>query len=95
VPTVNEVRKPDGIAVDYVPSSMRCLATYADLKDKFPDQQAKLFDTYKKVLADPEFVAKAKKQGIAADWLGPEKSLAQIKAAYAIMDRYKDLLGKL
>jgi putative tricarboxylic transport membrane protein len=95
VPTVNEVLKPDGIVVDFVPSSMRALIAPADLREKYPERRAKLFDTYKKVLADPEYVAKANKQGISADWLGPEESLAQIKAAYAILDRYKDLLTKL
>ena len=95
VPTVNEVLKPDGITVDFVPSSMRALIAHAALREKYPERRAKLFDTYKKVLADPEYVAKANKQGISADWLGPEKSLAQIKAAYAILDRYKELLNKL
>ena len=42
VPTVNEVLKPDGITVDFVPSSMRGLITYADLKAKHPDQYTKL-----------------------------------------------------
>ena len=64
VPTVNEVLKPDGIIVDFVPSSMRALITYADLEEKYPDRCAKLFDAYKKVLHDPEFIAKAKKQDI-------------------------------
>ena len=83
--------KPDGITVDFVPSSMRALIAHADLREKYPERRAKLFDTYKKVLADPEYIAKANKQGISADWLGPEKSLAQINAAYAILDRYKEL----
>lgn len=95
VPTVNEVLKADGITVEFVPSSMRGLITYADLKEKHPDQYAKLTAAYEKVLHDPDFIAKAKKQEIGADWLGPEKSLAQIKAAYAIFDKYKDLLTKL
>ncbi len=95
VPTVNEVLKPDGITVEFVPSSMRGLITYVDLKEKHPDQYAKLTAAYEKVLHDPDFIAKAKKQEIGADWLGPEKSLAQIKAAYAIFDKYKDLLTKL
>ncbi len=95
VPTVNEVLKPDGLTVDFVPSSMRALITYADLKEKHPDQYAKLTAAYEKVLHDPDFIAKAKKQEIGADWLGPEKSLAQIKAAYAIFDKYRDLLTKL
>ena len=95
VPTVNEVLKPDGITVDFVPSSMRALIAHADLREKYPERRAKLFDTYKKVIADPEYIAKANKQGISADWLGPEESLAQIKAAYAILDRYKELLNKL
>ena len=40
------------------------------------------------MLTDPAFIAKAEKQGI-ADWLGSEKSMEKIKAAYAIFDRYK------
>ncbi len=95
VPTVNEVLNSDGITVDFVPSSMRGLITYADLKEKHPDQYERLHSAYEKVLHDPAFIAKAEKQGIGADWLGPEKSLAEIKAAYAILDRYKDLLNKL
>jgi tripartite-type tricarboxylate transporter receptor subunit TctC len=95
VPTVDEVLKPDGISVDSVPSSLRCLITYGDLQEKYPEQYARLYDAYAKVLKDPDYIAKATKQGIAVDWLGPEKSLAQIKAAYAIFDRYKDLLTTL
>ncbi len=92
-PTVNEVLKSYGVTADFVPSSMRALITYADLKDKHPDQYAKIHDAYRKVLNDPAFIAKAKKQGIGADWLGTEQSLAKIKAAYAIFDKYKTLLS--
>lgn len=92
-PTVNEVLKADNVTVDFVPSSMRALITYADLKEKHPDQYARLHDVYQKVLHDPEFIAKAKKQGIATDWLGAEASLQKIKAAYAIFDRHKALLS--
>ena len=85
--------KPIMSTVDFVPSSMRALITYADLKEKHPDQYARLHDVYQKVLHDPEFIAKAKKQGIATDWLGAEASLQKIKAAYAIFDRHKALLS--
>lgn len=91
-PTVSDVLKPDGVTVEFVPSSMRALITYADLKAKQPDQYVKLHDTYKKILHDPGFIAKAKKQGVGTDWLGAEKSLEKIKAAYAIFDKYKTLL---
>ena len=73
---------------------MRALITYADLKEKYPDRYARLRGTYEKILHDPEFFAKAKKQGVGTDWLGPEQSLAQIKAAYAIFDQYKSLLNQ-
>ena len=91
-PTVNEALKSDNVTVEFVPSSMRALVTYADLREKNPEQYAKLHDTYEKLLHDPAFIAKAKKQGIATDWLGAEKSLEKIKAAYAIFDRHKALL---
>lgn len=91
-PTVNDVLKADGVTVDFVPSSMRALITYSDLKEKHPDQYSKLYDAYKKLLHDPAFVAKAKKQGIGTEWLGTTKSLEKIKAAYAIFDKYKALL---
>ena len=93
-PTAEEVLKTEGISAEFVPSSMRALITYADLKEKHPDQYGKLVGAYQKVLHDPEFLAKAKKLGIGTDWLGPEKSLAEIKAAYAIFDRYKNLLNQ-
>jgi putative tricarboxylic transport membrane protein len=92
-PTVNDVLKSGNVAVEFVPSSMRALITYADLKAKYPDRYARLHDAYKKLLHDPDFIAKAKKQGIATDWLGAEKSLEKIKAAYAIFDRHKALLS--
>jgi putative tricarboxylic transport membrane protein len=92
-PTVSDVLKPDGVNVDFVPSSMRALVTYADLKQKHPDQYSKLHDTYKKILHDPNFIAKAKKQGVGTDWLGEQKSQDKIKAAYAIFDKYKSLLS--
>jgi putative tricarboxylic transport membrane protein len=95
VPTVNEVLKGDGVTVDFVPSSLRCLVAYGELPKKYPDQYTRLLAAYRKVLADPDYTAKAAKQGIAADWVGPEQSLAQIKAAYAVFDRYKGLLTKL
>ena len=91
-PTVNEVLAAYGVTVDFVPSSMRALITYADLKDKHPDQYARLRGAYEKVLHDPDYIAKAKKQGVATDWLGEEKSLEKIKAAYAIFDKHKALL---
>ena len=92
-PTVNDVLKSDGVTVDFVPSSMRALISYADLKEKHPDQYSRLHDAYKKVLHDPGFIAEAKKQGIGTDWLGAAKSLEKIKAAYAIFDKYKILLS--
>ena len=91
-PTVNDVLKSNGITVDFVPSSMRALVTYADLKQKYPDRYTKLHETYKRILHDPEYIAKAKKQAIETDWLGEEQSLEKIKAAYAIFDKYKVLL---
>jgi putative tricarboxylic transport membrane protein len=93
-PTVNEVLKAEGINAEFVPSSMRAVITYADLKDKHPDQYERLRGAYEKVLHDPEFIAKAKKAGIGAEWLGPDKSMAAIKSAYAIFDRYKNLLNE-
>ena len=77
VPTANDVLKPEGITVDFVPSSMRALITYADLKEKYPDRYARLRDAYKKILHDPEFFAKAKSKASAPTGSGPEKSLAQ------------------
>lgn len=92
-PTASDVLKAEGITATFVPSSMRALITYADLKEKHPDQYARLHDAYKKVLHDPDFIAAAKKQGIGTDWLGAAKSLEKIKAAYAIFDKYKTLLS--
>ena len=91
-PTVSSVLKTYGVTVDFVPSSMRALVTYADLKAKHPDQYARLHDAYRKVLHDPAFIATAKKQGIGTDWLGEAKSLAEIEAAYAVFNRHKSLL---
>ncbi len=93
-PTAGDVLKSEGITATFVPSSMRALITYADLKQKYPDRYERLRSTYEKILHDPEFLAKAKKQGVGTDWLGPEQSLAQIKAAYAIFDQYKSLLNQ-
>lgn len=92
-PPVNAVLKADGVTVDFVPSSMRALVTFADLKQKHPDRYGRLHDAYVKVLHDPAFVAKAKKQGIATDWLGSARSLEKVKAAYATFDKYKALLN--
>jgi putative tricarboxylic transport membrane protein len=92
-PTVNDVLKSYGANLEFVPSSMRALVTYADLKEKHPDQYSRLHDTYAKLLSDPSFIAKAKKQGIATDWLGTEKSMAAVQAAYATFDKYKALLA--
>ena len=93
-PTAGDILKAEGVTAVFVPSSMRALITYADLKEKYPDRYARLRGAYEKVLHDPEFLAKAKKQGVGTDWLGPERSLAQIKAAYAIFDQYKNLLNQ-
>ncbi|HEX4408806.1 MAG TPA: tripartite tricarboxylate transporter substrate binding protein [Xanthobacteraceae bacterium] len=93
-PTVNEVLKDDGLSAEFVPSSMRAVITYADLKDKHPDQYERLRGAYEKVLRDPEFQEKAKKAGIGAEWIGPDKSMAVIKSTYAIFDRYKSLLNE-
>jgi len=93
-PTASDVLKAEGITATFVPSSMRALITYADLKEKYPDRYERLRGVYEKILHDPEFLAKAKKQGVGTDWLGPEQSLAQIKAAYAIFDQYKSLLNQ-
>ena len=93
VPTVNDVLKSYGITVEFVPSSMRALIAHAELKQKYPERHAKLLAAYTKVLHDPAFIAKAEKQGIATDWLGSDKSMEKIKAAYAIFDRFKTLLS--
>ncbi len=91
-PTVSDELKADNATVDYVPSSMRALITYADLKTRHPDQYARLHDAYRKVLQDPAYLASAKKQGIGTDWLGQEKSLAEVTSAFAVFDRHKALL---
>ena len=84
--------KPTMSRSNSVPSSMRALVTYADLREKIPGTTRQAPRTYEKLLHDPAFIAKAEKQGIATDWLGAEKSLEKIKAAYAIFDRHKALL---
>ena len=93
-PTAADILKSEGITATFVPSSMRALIIHADLKEKYPDRYERLRSTYEKILHDPDFLAKAKKQGVGTDWLGPEQSLAQIKSAYAIFDQYKSLLNQ-
>ncbi|MDE2334040.1 MAG: hypothetical protein KGK10_05825 [Rhodospirillales bacterium] len=91
-PTVSSVLKTYGVTVDFVPSSMRAVITYADLRTRHPHQYARLHDAYRKVLHDPAFLATARKQGIGTDWLGEQKSKAEIEAAYAVFNRHKALL---
>ena len=59
-----------------------------------PDRYETLVAAYKAVVESPEYVESAKKAGLGADWVGPEKSQAMVDDAYAALARYSDVVKK-
>ncbi|TFF21873.1 tripartite tricarboxylate transporter substrate binding protein [Jiella endophytica] len=58
----------------------------------YPDRYKKLLDAYKAVVEDPDYKASAKKAGVGADWVGPEKSQAMVDDAYKALSSYADVV---
>ncbi|MBK1624297.1 Bug family tripartite tricarboxylate transporter substrate binding protein [Afifella marina] len=92
-PTLNEALSDEGVTVPPLVGSMRGLAAHATFKEKYPERFQRMTDAYEAALEDPEFVESLKKQGIGAEWLGPEKTTEIIKSNFEILKRFNDVAG--
>ncbi|HEY8369325.1 MAG TPA: tripartite tricarboxylate transporter substrate binding protein, partial [Thermodesulfobacteriota bacterium] len=91
-PTINEALEPYGVTVPVVSGSVRALVAPAGFKAKDPKGFQRLVDAYKKVLANPEFQAWLKTNGMDGVWLGPERTTEIIKANFEVLRKYQHLL---
>ena len=95
LPTVSSVLKGFGSSnPDFVPSSLRAIIAPADFKQHYPDRYKKLLAAYQKVVQNPQFIADSAKKGIAVQWEGPAKSLAEVEQAFTVFNKYKDLVSQ-
>jgi len=92
LPSVESVLKPMGANPVFVPSSYRAFVVPADFKTLYPDRYKKLLDAYKSVVQSPALIAKANAASLPAQWIGPEKSRAEIERAFALLKRHENLL---
>jgi tripartite-type tricarboxylate transporter receptor subunit TctC len=92
LPSVESVLKPMGKSATFVPSSYRAFVVPADFKTLYPDRYKKLLAAYKTVVQSPELIAKANAASLPAQWIGPEKSRAEIESAFALLKRHENLL---
>ena len=60
----------------------------------YPERYETLVAAYKAVVESPEYKDTAKKAGLGADWVGPEKSQAMVDDAYGALSRYSDVVTK-
>ncbi len=92
LPSVESVLKPMGANPVFVPSSYRAFVVPADFKTLYPDRYKKLLAAYKGVVESPELIAKANAASLPAQWIGPDKSRAEIARAFALLKRHENLL---
>ena len=84
-PSINAELKAFDAKVPYIPAQLRTFVTRASFKEKHPDRWAKLTAAFKAVLTNKDIVEELTKQGIGADWLGPDKSKKAINDAADVM----------
>ncbi|MDG4720333.1 MULTISPECIES: Bug family tripartite tricarboxylate transporter substrate binding protein [Thalassospira] len=90
-PTLNEILAKHGKEVAPLVGSMRGIAAHATFKEKYPERFERFTNAYEAVLKDPAFVADLEKQGIGAEWLGPEETTEIIKSNFEVLERFKDI----
>ena len=92
VPPINEVLKPYHASVPILSGSVRTFVFPAAFKAKHPADYAKFVSAYRATLNAPEFQAWLKANKMRGDWVGEEKTTAQIRANFEALKKYKDLL---
>ena len=92
-PPINEALKPYAVTMPIISGSLRGLVAPAGFKSKHPEDWAKLVDVYQKLLAGPEYSKFLKDNNMGRAWYGPDKSTAQVKESFAVVEKYKDQLG--
>ena len=90
-PTLNEILAKHGKEVAPLVGSMRGIAAHATFKEKYPERFERFTNAYEAVLKDPAFVADLEKQGIGAEWLGPEETTKIIKSNFEVLERFKEI----
>ncbi len=93
-PPINEALQPYGVSVPLLSGSIRTLAAQAGFRAAHPGDFARLAAAYQKALANPDFQAWLKTNGMKGDWLGPEATAALIEANFAALQKYQSLLQK-
>lgn len=92
-PPINEALKPYGVTMPIISGSLRGLVAPAGFKTKHPEDWQKLVDVYQKLLAGPEYTKYLRDNNMGRDWFGPEKSTAQVRQSFEVVQKYKDQLG--
>jgi tripartite-type tricarboxylate transporter receptor subunit TctC len=93
-PPINDALKPYGISVPLLSGSIRTLAAPAGFLAAHPADFKRLATAYQKALANPEFQAWLKTNGMKGDWLGPAATTTLIEANFAALQKYQSLLQK-
>ena len=89
-PTLQQVF-PDK-KVETVAGSQRGFVVHPSLKQKHPDRYEALVKAVKGVSDDPKAVKSLEEQDLEATWYGPERSNADFRAAYGVIQKHIGLL---
>ncbi len=88
-PAINDALKPYKATMPIIAGSLRGLVAPAGFKTKHPEDYQKLVDMYRKTLEGPEYSKFLKDNTMGATWYGPEKSTAQVKESFAVVQKYQ------
>jgi tripartite-type tricarboxylate transporter receptor subunit TctC len=91
-PPINEVLKAYHASVPLLAGSARTFVFPAAFKAKHPADYAKFVSAYRATLNDPEFQKFLKDNRMAGNWVGEERTTQIIRANFAALTKYKDLL---
>ena len=88
-PVINEALKPYKVTMPIIAGSLRGLVAPAGFKTKHAEDYQKLVDVYRKTLEGPEYSKFLKDNTMGSAWYGPEKSTAQVKESFAVVQKYQ------
>lgn len=92
-PPINEALKSYNLTMPIISGSLRGLVAPAGFKAKHPDDYQKLVDVYRKTLEGPDYSKFLQDNTMGRTWYGPEKSTAQVKETFMVVERYKSELA--
>jgi len=93
-PTVNEVLKAYNTSMPSISGSTRSFVSLPAMRKKYPERYEFIVAALQRTIARPDFQAFMKSQNMEANWVGPEKSKAQIFENFETWRKYAPLLAK-